>query len=172
MHIGDMVATTGLQEVCERYQRKIEMEKRRLEVLEKDSKILHVKTLELQQSRGGVNAVKESDRAISKQIRVLENRLDKALVKFNEALAFNKMLREEIDNLRRERVVFDQINAKLAKELHEKKKEMAQIIEISNIAYEARDQVGRSVAGASCCMRIVCCRAGGRDARICAQHPG
>lgn len=41
---------------------------------------------------GGVNAVKESDRAVSKQIRVLENRLDKALVKFNEALAFNKQV--------------------------------------------------------------------------------
>ena len=136
----------GLQEVCERYQRKIEMEKRRLEELEKQSKIMHVKTLELQQNRGGVNAVKESDRAIQKQIRVLENRLDKALVKFNEALAFNKQLREEIDNLRRERVVFDQINAKLAKELHEKKKEMAQIIEISNIAYEARDQAQNEMA--------------------------
>jgi len=122
------------------------MEKRRLEELEKQSKIMHVKTLENQQTRGGVNAVKESDRAIHKQIRVLENRLDKALVKFNEALAFNKQLREEIDNLRRERVVFDQINAKLAKELHEKKKEMAQIIEISNIAYEARDQAQNEMA--------------------------
>ena len=54
--------------------------------------------------------------------------------------------REEIDNLRRERVVFDQINAKLAFELHEKKKEMAQIIEISNIAYEARDQAQNEMA--------------------------
>ena len=54
--------------------------------------------------------------------------------------------REEIDNLRRERVVFDQINAKLAYELHEKKKEMAQIIEISNIAYEARDQAQNEMA--------------------------
>ena len=96
--------------------------------------------LDMQSSRGGVNACKEVDRSVQKQIRVLENRLDKALVKFNEALAYNKKLREEIDNLRRERVIFDQINAKLAKELHEKKKEMAQIIEISNIAYEARDQ--------------------------------
>jgi hypothetical protein len=152
----------GLQEVTERYSRKIEMEKRRLEELEKQSKIMHVKTLELQQNRGGVNAVKESDRAINKQIRVLENRLDKALVKFNEALAFNKQLREEIDNLRRERVVFDQINAKLAKELHEKKKEMAQIIEISNIAYEARDQVGLvefSLYMLPCRFYIVCsCR--------------
>mmetsp|Transcript_12925 Transcript_12925/g.33232 ORF Transcript_12925/g.33232 Transcript_12925/m.33232 type:complete len:540 (-) Transcript_12925:7-1626(-) len=129
-----------MQEQCEQYQRKIELERRRLEDLEKQSKIYQVKTLEVQQGRGGVNAVKESDRAVAKQVRVLENRLDKALVKFNEALAYNKQLREEIDNLRRERVVFDQINAKLAKELHEKKKEMAQIIEISNIAYEARDQ--------------------------------
>jgi len=32
-------------------------------------------------------------------------------------------------------------HSKLAKELHEKKKEMALIIEQSNIAYEARDQV-------------------------------
>eukprot|EP00282_Hemiselmis_andersenii_P000355 CAMPEP_0114125892 /NCGR_PEP_ID=MMETSP0043_2-20121206/9539_1 /TAXON_ID=464988 /ORGANISM="Hemiselmis andersenii, Strain CCMP644" /LENGTH=555 /DNA_ID=CAMNT_0001218841 /DNA_START=54 /DNA_END=1719 /DNA_ORIENTATION=- len=129
-----------MQEQCEQYQRKIELERRRLEELEKQSKIYQVKTLEVQQGRGGVNAVKESDRAVAKQVRVLENRLDKALVKFNEALAYNKQLREEIDNLRRERVVFDQINAKLAKELHDKKKEMAQIIEISNIAYEARDQ--------------------------------
>lgn len=39
-----------------------------------------------------------------------ENRLDHALVRFNEALAVNKQLREEIDHLRRERVVFDNIN--------------------------------------------------------------
>jgi hypothetical protein len=36
---------------------------------------------------------------VQKQIRILENRLDKALVKFNEALAHNKQLRESIDNL-------------------------------------------------------------------------
>ena len=54
--------------------------------------------------------------------------------------SYNKDLREGIDNLRRERVVFDGINARLSAELHEKKKEMAQIIEISNLAYEARDQ--------------------------------
>jgi chromosome segregation ATPase len=144
---GNVLNLLGqLQDTNERYTRKIDIEKRRLEELEKQSKIMQVKTLELQQNRGGVNAVKESDRAVQKQIRVLENRLDKALVKFNEALAFNKQLREEIDNLRRERVVFDQINAKLAKELHEKKKEMAQIIEVSNIAYEARDQAHNEMA--------------------------
>jgi hypothetical protein len=66
------------------------------------------------------------------------------------------MCREEIDNLRRERVVFDQINAKLAFELHEKKKEMAQIIEISNIAYEARDQAQNEMALLKVAVRHCC----------------
>lgn len=43
-------------------------------------------------------------------------------MKFNESLAFNKNLRERIDTLRRERVVFDSIYKKLERELHEKKK--------------------------------------------------
>lgn len=92
---------------------------------------------------------------IQKQIRILENRLDKALVKFNEALATNKKLRDEIDDLRRERLVFDNIYRKLDKvdtphftgvsigsksdvltqELHEKKKQMANIIELSNLRW-------------------------------------
>lgn len=72
--------------------------------------------------------------------------MDNALVKFNEALAKNKELRQEIDNLRRERLVFDQIYRKLEKELQEKKQEMANVIEVSNIAYEARDQAQNEIA--------------------------
>ena len=53
---------------------------------------------------GGVNAARDNQRMIQKQVRILENRLDKALIKFNEALANNKSLREQIDNLRQERV--------------------------------------------------------------------
>ena len=53
---------------------------------------------------GGVNAAKENSLQVMKQVKVLENKLDKALVQFNEALSSNKVLREEIDNLRRERV--------------------------------------------------------------------
>jgi len=77
---------------------------------------------------------------VQKQINILENRLDKALVKFNNALAENKKLRKQIDNLRQERIVFDNIYRKLEKELHGKKMHMAEIIEQSNQAYEARDK--------------------------------
>ena len=65
--------------------------------------------------------------------------MDKALVKFNQSLASNRKLREQIDDLRRERVVFDNIYKKLEKELHEKKRQMANVIELSNMTYEQRD---------------------------------
>ena len=71
---------------------------------------------------------------------MLENRLDKSLVKFNESLASNKQLRTSIDSMRQERVVFDGIYKKLERELHEKKKEMSAIILDSNNAYQARDK--------------------------------
>lgn len=72
--------------------------------------------------KGGVNAARESAQAIQKQIRVLENRLDKSLQKFNEAVAQNKELRDKIDSLRRERLVFDNIYSKLEREFEHKKK--------------------------------------------------
>jgi chromosome segregation ATPase len=78
--------------------------------------------------------------AIQKQIRVLENRLDKALIKFNKSLATNKNLRDIIDNLRRERAVFESIYRKQERELMEQKKAMADIIENSNNSYESRDE--------------------------------
>ena len=88
---------------------------------------------------GGVNAARENNQMVAKQVKILENRLDQALVKFNQSLAQNKKLREDIDDLRRERVVFDSIYRKLEKELGEKKRQMANVIEISNNAYEHRD---------------------------------
>merc|ERR1719214_363641 len=95
---------------------------------------------------GGVKAALENAKAVQKQIRILENRLDKALQKFNEAIAANRSLREQIDTLRRERVVFDDIYRKLENELQQKKKEMANIIEQANAAYEARDSAQAQMA--------------------------
>jgi coiled-coil domain-containing protein 63/114 len=89
---------------------------------------------------GGVNAAQVNNAAIIKQVRVLENRLEKALVKFNKSLAVNKTLRAQIDNLRRERLVFDNLYHKFERELMDQKKSMADIIESSNAAYEARDE--------------------------------
>ena len=128
------------------YTSKIAVQERNLAEIEKQMALMREKVMAQRKRMGGVNAARENQMMVNKQIRILENRLDKALVKFNEALAHNKNLRETIDNLRRERVVFDNIYRKLERELHEKKKKMANIIELSNQAYEARDQAQMEIA--------------------------
>ena len=76
-----------------------------------------------------------------KQIRILENRLEKMYHKYNESKSRNQVLRTGIDNLRRERLVFDDIHRKLAKSLLVKKKEMAGVIAHTNHILEGRDKV-------------------------------
>ena len=137
---------TKMQDMADLYTRKIEIERRRVEDLDHHLQLSDLKILEQRRAMGGIHAAKENSLQVQKQVKVLENKLDKALVQFNEALSSNKVLREEIDNLRRERVAFDNVYKKMEKELHEKKKEMANIIEISNIAYEARDQAQNEMA--------------------------
>merc|ERR1711871_325523 len=101
-----------LQEQADMYTRKIDLEKRRIEELDKSVSTLNKRASDQRTKVGGVHAAREANLKTQKQIKVLENRLDRSLVKFNEALAGNKQLRESIDNLRRERVVFDQIYQK------------------------------------------------------------
>ena len=114
---------------------------------------------------GGTNASKEGDVALAKQVKVLETKLDKTLTQFNEALARNKVLRADIDNLRLERMNFDAIYRKMEKELEAKKREMSNIIEISNVAYEARDQAHNEIAS----LRRLAIRSSRRLTRRCAS---
>lgn len=104
------------------YTRKIEVELRKIgkitgniDEVKQNIKAQQDEILEWAGRSGVANAAKDSNMQIQKQIRQLENRLEKALIKFNEAIAHNKSLREEIDGLRRERVVFDSIYKKLEK---------------------------------------------------------
>ena len=82
---------------------------------------------------------KESNEELHRKIKTLENKLDKQLQKYNQAIGQNKQLRAQIDSVRRERVVFDNIYKKLEGELNEKKKTMVRIIEQAETAYHARE---------------------------------
>ena len=104
---------TRLQDATDAITRSIETEKKRTDEIDMRTRTLREGILQERRDMGGNNAPQEQNQAIGKQIKVLEHRLHRALVKFNEAIAANKELREEIDNLRRERVVFDGIYKKL-----------------------------------------------------------
>lgn len=132
--------TDSLQDEASRYMKKIEVEREKIKDL--DEQIIKYQELILDQKTrlGGINAAQINNQLIQKQIKVLDNRLDKCLLKFNETVAHNRSLRHKIDEYRRERIVFDGIYKKLERDLHEKKKEMTAIIEDSKNAYQLRDK--------------------------------
>jgi coiled-coil domain-containing protein 63/114 len=58
----------------------------------------------------------------------------------------NRFMQKSIDNLQREWQAFDSICKKLEKDVVEKKAEMQRIIDISNVASEAKDQAQQEMA--------------------------
>ena len=107
-----------------------------------DDKIKTFQDMMLSEKRklGGINATHEGYMHVQKQIRILENRLDKANQKFNDAMSHNNKLKAQIDSLRRERVIFENIYKRLEGELRKRREEMAKKIEEANKAYEQRDK--------------------------------
>jgi len=121
------------------YENMIKVETDTVAKLDAEIKDLEKQISQQHRSMGGVHASHLRHVATQKQIRVLENRLDKATVEFNKMLTSNSKLREEIDHLRSQRAVFDGLHKKLSKELNEQKRLMSEIIEQSTQAYDQRD---------------------------------
>lgn len=138
---GEHEKLATLEGESETLDSKIQFEKMRKTDIEKKLHMVRMDTMQTRRSMGGVNVTSINTELIDKQVRVLENRLDQALVKFNEALSYNRDLRQQIDNLRGERAVFSDIYDKLEKELHKKKRDMADVIERSNKDYEEKDEL-------------------------------
>ncbi|KEP66685.1 UNVERIFIED_CONTAM: outer dynein arm docking complex protein ODA1, putative [Hammondia hammondi] len=139
----------ALNEQCQNLIQYMEDEKRKeRDLLSKISLIEGrvMKCRERMGTMGGVYCAMVSSESIAKQIRILENRLNKGMQKYSEAVAYNKKLKDEINNLRRERVAFDNLYRKMERDLHEKKKSMAEVIDMANAAYKVRDEAHQQVA--------------------------
>ena len=112
---SEQVQIDKLQRELEKFMTCIEAEKERISSIERQISAFRENIWRQRRSMGGVNASAENQRLVEKQVRILENRLDQALIKFNKSLAHNRKLRKEIDDLRSERVAFDGVNKKLEK---------------------------------------------------------
>mmetsp|Transcript_20477 Transcript_20477/g.47878 ORF Transcript_20477/g.47878 Transcript_20477/m.47878 type:complete len:668 (+) Transcript_20477:80-2083(+) len=128
----------GAAQKLEYYTRKYELEKRRNEQLDTHIKAVHARIHAAAKESG--NKSFDPERNQAKFVRVLEDRLTLGINKFNEALVFNKTLREQIENLRRERESFQVIMDRVNKMLLANKEQIARATEATNVAYEARDQ--------------------------------
>ncbi|XP_072100828.1 coiled-coil domain-containing protein 114 [Mobula birostris] len=124
----------------EKLEEQIANEKQTIKDLEAEIKALEQKIFE--QKKGlskGIN-VKAMNEHLKKSIGIMEDRLDRALRKFNTQLMKNGQLREQIDTLRVERSRFEQLHRKLEKDLLETRKEIGSVIDTSTAAYDARDE--------------------------------
>lgn len=93
-----------------------------------------------QSATAGSGSNQDRTSQLGKQVKIIENRLDKANKRYSAAMAQNKTIREKIDNLRRERVVFEQVYVKLEKDLGVKRKDLSRMIETVDKINEDRDQ--------------------------------
>lgn len=71
--------------------------------------------------------------------------LDRQLQKYNEAVAKNRKLRMDIDNLRKERNAYKKINLKLKAELQEKKKLMQKELKDSEEVYLRKETISKKL---------------------------
>jgi hypothetical protein len=95
---------------------------------------------------GGVHNSHQRHVTTQHTIRVLENRLNKATREFNEMLAQNSKLREDIQHLRNQRGIFDTIHKRLCKNLVGKKREQLELIDQSTQAFDQRDEAEQKMA--------------------------
>lgn len=129
-----------LQGEVDALERRYQFEKMRKNDLMKRHQLARIDLLHSRKMKGGVNAEKESADAVTRQVTILEGRLDQALGKFNDALSYNKELRDQIDIIRGERRVFQRVHKKLDEDLRATKRQMAERLEQSNRDMDERDQ--------------------------------
>ena len=81
-----------------------------------------------------------------KHIRVLQNRLDNASKKFNQALAKNRHLREYINHIEIHKARFQELEKRLRNELVEGKKEIERVSEMATAHFSSRDEAQHRMA--------------------------
>ncbi|KAH3857694.1 coiled-coil domain-containing protein 63-like [Dreissena polymorpha] len=135
----DIEKLLTLIDQLDEYKTKCVREEREIKQL--DSEIARVQDMinEEQKLMGSVTEETASI-IVSKRLRITENRLNQELMKFNNQLATNARLREELDHLRQEKAVFDSLHKRLTKRLEDTKHQISDCIAQASSAYEERDE--------------------------------
>jgi len=135
-----------LQDEGDLYTRKIEKERRKLE----DLKLTHQNLVETLRRERALQQKKfaegiRGEQALQQQLSVLDDRLEKAILRKNDIVAKNETVKREVDCVRRERMVLDEGIVKLEKKLATKKKELGDIVNATNELFQEKQRVIRSL---------------------------
>ncbi|KAL6607068.1 hypothetical protein U3516DRAFT_598508, partial [Neocallimastix sp. 'constans'] len=127
----------------------VEQQKKIYEYIEQtDKKIeeMNQKIMDLKKEQGGINKYEENNEHLDKTIKILQNKLEQSLKKFNTTLVENRKNREKLDYYRKERNVFYNIVNKLIKDIKDKKNHINNMIENSTSAYQTRDEANCKIS--------------------------
>mmetsp|Transcript_24512 Transcript_24512/g.54552 ORF Transcript_24512/g.54552 Transcript_24512/m.54552 type:complete len:532 (+) Transcript_24512:51-1646(+) len=104
-------------------------------------KKLHMDELDCKYNELSMDAKlpKTQDSAQMRQIRVLENRLDKAMIKYNEAQSIRKTYEAIMKRLKDERIGFDNQLAAIERTLKAKERDYEELLLLSHDAYHAKE---------------------------------
>jgi DNA repair exonuclease SbcCD ATPase subunit len=83
--------------------------------------------------------------SLTHKIRMLENRLDKSLIKYNEALSIQRTYEEIVKRLREERVGFDNQLAAIERTLKAKEFDYQELLKMSHAANHAKEVAKREL---------------------------
>ena len=124
----------------EKIKQRIEEERKKSAELDEQISNYQEKVNELRKNLGGVYSTSDKQKQVTREIKTLENRLDKAMQKYNQTVSNNKKLRGEIDKLRKDKNIYESTFKKLQKDLEDKRTEMAEAISSAELAYKNREK--------------------------------
>ena len=82
---------------------------------------------------------------VTRKIKMLENRLDKSLIKYNEAVSIKKTYEQIVKRLREERVGFDNQLAAIERTLKAKDNDYQELLKMSHAANHAKEEAKREL---------------------------
>ncbi|XP_056590105.1 coiled-coil domain-containing protein 114 [Triplophysa dalaica] len=124
---SDSQDTQSLRTLLERsdvLDEQLESERQTQSQLKQEIMNMEKRLQELRRGEVSEPRLTSQSRHAQKASRTLENKLNLALVRFNELMTKNSQLREDIETLRMERVRFQQLHRKLEKKLQDIRKEI------------------------------------------------
>ncbi|EGD81976.1 hypothetical protein PTSG_02660 [Salpingoeca rosetta] len=145
-HVVEETGTNSMQEKITKtkmrrntLRHEAKQKEKRLEELKKQLHELTLEEAHQQKNSGGASQE-------SQKLRTLENRLDKANIKFNEAQHVGKTYKQIIRKLEQDRLHFDNSITELEKTLSQRKEELVRVEAMCVDACKARDEARKHLA--------------------------
>ncbi|KAK2874774.1 hypothetical protein QQF64_003129 [Cirrhinus molitorella] len=130
-------AVRALLKQRDKLDEEIEKEKQTQAELQKEITIMEKKMVEMRRGQAS-RSHNSQPRDIQKAIRTTQGKLDRSRARFNKQMETNSQLRKDIEILHMQRNRFQQLYRKLEKVLQDIRKDIAEVVDKSAAAYDAK----------------------------------